>query len=91
MIRLCAGNAVLRVPILYGPVEFTSESAVTILYDKVKDTSKPCIMDHRQRRFPTHTCSVADVVKQMILKHSKAVCEFCCSRPTVLSIQSDYV
>jgi len=66
-------NAVLRVPILYGPVEYLAESAVTVLYSSVKDTSAQCQMDHRQRRFPTHTTSVADIILQLVNRHDAQV------------------
>ena len=66
-------NAVLRVPILYGPIEYLGESAVTVLYDKVRDTATPCLMDHRQRGYPTHTDTVADLVYQMVLRHQQQV------------------
>lgn len=68
-----AGNAVLRVPVLYGPIEYTGESAVTVLYDKVADNSVSCLMDHRQRRFPTHTNTVANLVSQMLSAHQQKV------------------
>ena len=70
---LITDNAVLRVPILYGPHEYLAESAVTTLYNSVKDSSKPCKMDHRQRRFPTHTENVADIIHQMVDKHASNV------------------
>lgn len=69
----------LRVPILYGPYEYLGESAVTTLYNAVKDSSKACKMDHRQRRFPTHTDNVADIVHQMVDKHSTKVSIYICS------------
>ncbi|XP_071951791.1 methionine adenosyltransferase 2 subunit beta-like [Antedon mediterranea] len=62
---------VLRVPILYGQIEFLSESAVTILFNAVKDSSKPGSMCHYQQRFPTHTQDVAAVIKQLAEKQSK--------------------
>ncbi|XP_033106020.1 methionine adenosyltransferase 2 subunit beta-like [Anneissia japonica] len=62
---------VLRVPILYGQVEFLSESAVTILFNSVKDTSKPANMCNYQQRFPTHTRDVAVVIRQIAEKQSE--------------------
>lgn len=66
----------MRVPILYGPVEQPSESAVTTLWNNVK-SGKECKMDHRQRRYPTHTSAVADIIKQMTEKHAQQVGSLC--------------
>ncbi len=59
-------NIVLRVPILYGPVEYLDESAVTTLFSSVKNVSKDCKVNNVQRRFPTHTSDVASVLKDLI-------------------------
>lgn len=53
--------AVLRVPILYGPIERLSESAVTTLFSGVMDTSKPTKLCDHQQRFPTHVTNCAQV------------------------------
>ncbi|XP_021339207.1 methionine adenosyltransferase 2 subunit beta-like isoform X3 [Mizuhopecten yessoensis] len=58
-------NGVLRVPILYGDVQNLDESAVTILFDKVKDTGHKCIMNDYERRFPTHCADIAVVIRQL--------------------------
>ncbi|CAH1778051.1 unnamed protein product [Owenia fusiformis] len=63
-----ADNIVLRVPILYGTIESLSESAVTILFKQVRDTSTPCKMDDLLRRFPTHCDDVAFVIRQLAEK-----------------------
>lgn len=55
----------LRVPILFGEVESVSESAVTSLWLKVRDTSESCALDHCQQRFPTHTRDVAVVCRKL--------------------------
>lgn len=59
------GAVVLRVPILFGEVESVSESAVTSLWLKVRDTSESCALDHCQQRFPTHTRDVAVVCRKL--------------------------
>ncbi|KAE8614475.1 hypothetical protein XENTR_v10008180 [Xenopus tropicalis] len=59
------GAAVLRVPVLYGDVEKLSESAVTILFDKVQFSNKSANMDHWQQRFPTYVKDVASVCLQL--------------------------
>ncbi|XP_024915828.1 methionine adenosyltransferase 2 subunit beta isoform X2 [Cynoglossus semilaevis] len=64
-LRHCPGAVVLRVPILFGEVESVSESAVTSLWLKVRDTSESCALDHCQQRFPTHTRDVAVVCRKL--------------------------
>ncbi len=59
---------VLRVPILYGDIEYLDESAVTTLFAKVKDTSKEAKMCNYQRRFPTHCNDVAKVILELVGK-----------------------
>jgi S-adenosylmethionine synthetase len=49
-------TAVLRVPVLYGNVEYASESAINILVSlilKPPSTSNALKMDHFQKRYPT--------------------------------------
>ncbi|ORX61468.1 NAD(P)-binding protein [Hesseltinella vesiculosa] len=53
---------ILRVPILYGDVEYNGESAVNILIDAVKNTSKECLMDHYCLRFPTNVIDIGRVI-----------------------------
>ncbi len=57
-----------RVPILYGPVEYLGESAVTLWFPDVKDTSKEFLPNDVQHRFPTYTPDIANVIKQLINK-----------------------
>ncbi|XP_071087248.1 methionine adenosyltransferase 2 subunit beta-like [Haliotis cracherodii] len=59
------GNGVLRVPILYGEVEYLGESAVTVLFEKVKDTTKSCVMSDYERRYPTACRDVAVTIRQL--------------------------
>lgn len=54
-------GGILRVPILYGKVESLKESAVTVLFDALKQTDKPAKMDDYQIRFPTLVDDVAAV------------------------------
>ncbi|KAJ3057578.1 Methionine adenosyltransferase 2 subunit beta [Rhizophlyctis rosea] len=56
---------ILRVPILYGEVEYNAESAVNILLDVVRDKNKKTNMDDVQVRFPTHVEDVGRVLKQI--------------------------
>ncbi|KAI8822412.1 uncharacterized protein EV422DRAFT_523923 [Fimicolochytrium jonesii] len=57
--------AILRVPILYGPTEYDSESAVNILLEIIKNTAKTVDMDDFQARYPTNVEDIAKVLRQM--------------------------
>ncbi|KAJ1724130.1 hypothetical protein LPJ53_001593 [Coemansia erecta] len=57
--------AVLRVPLLYGQVEYPGESAVDVLLAPVRDPSKQTKMDDIQDRFPTCVDDVARVLLDM--------------------------
>lgn len=63
-----SGNMVLRVPVLYGEVEFVKESAVTILLEAVKNSAKESSQDDYARRFPTHVADIAQVLRQLLDK-----------------------
>ena len=67
-------SAVLRVPILYGQVEYLKESAVTVLASALLDTSKETLMCDYQLRYPTHTQDVAVVCRQLADKHLEVMC-----------------
>jgi len=56
---------VLRLPLLYGDVEFIEESAVTMLAELLK-INKPVHVDHRAIRYPTLVDDVAIVIRQII-------------------------
>lgn len=65
-LRHCPGAAILRVPILYGEVEYVSESAVTVLWDRVQEgAAESCTLDHCQQRFPTDVRDVAAVCRKL--------------------------
>ena len=64
-----AGNAVLRVPVLYGEVENLGESAVTTLFPAVLDSSKPSRISDYERRYPTNVADVAQVCVQLASAH----------------------
>ena len=76
-----AGNLVLRVPILYGELEYVSESAVTFIFNTVKDSPKESIQDHYARRYPTDVADIASVIRQLLEKkmevsHHRMQCVF---------------
>ena len=58
-------GAVLRVPVLYGPVEPVSESAVTTLLTAVLNSSQPASLSDYEQRYPTHVEDVAEVCEQL--------------------------
>jgi dTDP-4-dehydrorhamnose reductase len=54
-------SASLRVPLLFGPLEYLGESSVTALLDSV--TSSAPKFDHWQQRYPTSSEDVAEVLE----------------------------
>ncbi|XP_029924337.1 methionine adenosyltransferase 2 subunit beta isoform X1 [Myripristis murdjan] len=65
-LRHCPGAAVLRVPVLYGEVEFVAESAVTALWPRVQEgAAESCTLDHCLQRFPTDARDVAAVCRKL--------------------------
>ncbi|XP_061164026.1 methionine adenosyltransferase 2 subunit beta-like [Saccostrea echinata] len=57
-------NSVLRVPILYGDIEYLSESAVTVLFEKIMTGSELIASDY-EKRYPTHCGDIADAIRQL--------------------------
>lgn len=68
--ELNPGCTVLRLPVLYGPVERLDESNMTSLVPVVLDRT-PRSIDDWAVRYPTLTADVAHVVSQMITMSSK--------------------
>lgn len=62
---LLKGAAVLRVPVLYGDVEKLEESAITVMFDKVQNSTDLISIDHCQQRFPTYVKDVGRVCRQI--------------------------
>ena len=52
---------ILRVPVLYGPLESLGESAVTTLFSLVLDPTKPAKVSDFEQRYPTHVTNCAQV------------------------------
>lgn len=57
-------SSIVRVPILYGPIEYLEESAVTILYKAFQTEGKFEMNDH-ELRYPTHTKDIANFICQL--------------------------
>lgn len=62
-------TAVLRVPVLYGEVEYLAESAVTSLFSAVLSASQPTKMSDYEQRYPTHVHDVAEVCEMLASRH----------------------
>jgi dTDP-4-dehydrorhamnose reductase len=58
LLEVSPDNGVLRVPILYGPVEYMDESAITVIARQVSSGNQSQI-DHWATRYPTHVDDVA--------------------------------
>jgi len=55
-----AGHIVLRVPVLYGSVEYLGESAVTVLLELLFKSEKKSLSDY-EIRYPSHVDDIASV------------------------------
>lgn len=54
-------HIILRVPVLYGPVEKLSESAVTCLLEPLLNVAKPTKVSDYEKRCPSHVDDIADI------------------------------
>ena len=63
-------NMVLRVPVLYGPVEYLGESAVTALLQTITSKKPAKVSDYEIRR-PAHVGDVAKMVAQLLAKKAE--------------------
>ena len=59
------GHIVLRVPVLYGSVEYLGESAVTVLLELLFKTEKKPLSDY-EIRFPSHVDDIASVCLSLL-------------------------
>ena len=57
-------------PVLYGEVTSWDESAITVLFPKVWDKTKDCVMSDYERRYPTHCDDIGSVLKQLLEKRT---------------------
>ena len=67
----CQRYGILRVPILYGNVQYLKESAVTCLFEVLLDSSKPGVVSNYEPRYPISTHDIAIVCKQIIEQINK--------------------
>ena len=86
---------VLRVPVLYGPAEQDSESAINVLMDVLrkaqsKNAESAIAMDDWAQRYPTNTEDVGRVCKDIAAKYLEAKGEEArASLPRVLQFSSE--
>lgn len=59
---------ILRVPLLYGPVDYLQESVVTGLLANLLNTEKTSEISDYEIRYPTHVDDVAEVCFRLIAK-----------------------
>ena len=62
--KYCSRPIILRIPVLYGEVRRLSESAVTVIAEKLF-ADKESFHDNDAVRYPTHTKDVAGVISGM--------------------------
>jgi len=83
-------NVVLRIPILYGDVEYLDESAITTLFPKLKNSSASCEMSDYEIRRPSHVNDIASIVynlSQMLVEKApensipSGIYQWCGSQP----------
>ncbi|XP_037070674.1 methionine adenosyltransferase 2 subunit beta-like [Pollicipes pollicipes] len=68
-LKHCPGSLVLRVPILYGPVEYLAESAVTVLFGALLNPpAGGYTVSDLEVRYPAHVRDVAAMCRQLIEK-----------------------
>jgi S-adenosylmethionine synthetase len=69
VLSACHDCAILRVPVLYGKVEYIEESAALAIAGKIinADDGEQITAENWAIRYPTLTDDVADVIKQMLL------------------------
>jgi len=67
--EICPSAATVRVPLLFGPMEYVKESAVTTLYLDLRRKGEIKKPDNLQKRYPTYTRDVARVLAKMVEAH----------------------
>jgi dTDP-4-dehydrorhamnose reductase len=66
-IEACSNVLILRVPILFGPIQNWSNSAVTVLAaNLLKANGASVLMDDIAIRYPTYTCDIAQQILRLL-------------------------
>lgn len=66
-----ADHIVLRIPVLYGPVERLAESAVTVLFDTLITNEVPAKVSNYEKRCPSHVDDIAEICYELATKKLK--------------------
>ena len=61
-------NIVLRVPLLYGPIQSLNESALTVLLDTLRNDKTPVSLSSYEVRCPAHTGDIAKILGDMVAR-----------------------
>lgn len=64
-------NLVLRIPVLYGPVNSLTESAVTTLLNPLLKSDVPAVISHTEKRCPSHVDDIAHICWQLACAKQK--------------------
>ena len=64
------GSCVLRIPVLYGNIEYLNESAVTCLLNLLK-TKELSTVSNYERRYPSHVKDISRILCDLISKINK--------------------
>ena len=59
--EICSKSIIIRIPILYGHVEFIGESTVTTIAGGIS-RNKESFFDNKQPRYPTHAEDIAETI-----------------------------
>lgn len=65
ILSVSPNHTIIRVPVLYGNVEYLAESAVTVITEQIKK-HKAAKHDHWAIRYPTHVEDIALTIKDLI-------------------------
>lgn len=68
----CPDAAIIRVPLLYGPVEYIAETSVTGLLETIRDSSAPQL-DNWHERYPTNAEDLARVLEAMAAARDNSI------------------
>ncbi|WP_419148622.1 dTDP-4-dehydrorhamnose reductase family protein [Pseudoalteromonas 'SMAR'] len=60
-------HTIVRVPVLYGDVEYLGESAVTVIAEQL--LREHCVQDHWAIRYPTHVEDIALTLRDLFTQH----------------------
>lgn len=68
-------SAILRIPIIYGPVEYLAEGAVDEVLKALLANSpdKPLQLDHYHLRYPTHVKDIASAIVILLRKRLEVI------------------